>query len=84
MVLLIFGDNARDEAGLLAYGRLMQQPIQEQRLRTYVMTPPAASAMHDDAPSLLMQVWPEIGHIETITPLRWDALIADLSRMHCS
>ncbi len=84
MVLLIFGDNARDEAGLLAYARLMEQPIQEQRLHTYVMTLPAAAAMHDDAPSLLLQVWPEVGRVETITPLGWDALIADLSRMHCS
>lgn len=47
------------------------------------MAPPAADGMHDDAPSLLVQVWPELGHVETITPLAWDQLIADLSRMHC-
>ncbi len=83
MVFLIFGDNARDEAGLLAYARLMEQPIQEQRLHSYVMAPPTAADMHDDAPSLLLEVWPEIGHVETITPPKWDRLIADLSRMHC-
>jgi hypothetical protein len=83
MVFLIFGDNAQDEAGLLAYARLMEQPIQEQRLHTYVLAPSAASTVHDDAPSLLLQVWPEIGRVETITPLEWEQLIADLSRMHC-
>ncbi len=83
MVFLIFGDNARDEAGLLAYGRLMEQPIQAQRLRTYVMAPPATSTIPDDAPSLLLQVWPEVGGVEMITPAEWDQLIADLSWMHC-
>lgn len=66
LVLLIFDDHARDEAGLLAYARLMEQPIQEQRLRTYVMAPPTAATMHDDAPSLLVEVWPQVGRVETI------------------
>ena len=83
MVFLIFGDNARDEAGLLAYARLMEQPIQEQDLHTYVMAPPAAADMNDDAPSLRLQIWPEVGRVETITPPEWDRLIADLSRVHC-
>jgi hypothetical protein len=84
MVLLIFGDNARDKAGLLAYARLMEQPIREQRLRTYIMAPPAAAAVNDEASSLLLRVWPDIGPSEMITPLRWEQLITDLSRTHCS
>ena len=39
--------------------------------------------MHDDAPSLLLEVWPDVGTVETITPVAWDHMVIDLSRRHC-
>lgn len=83
LVFLIFGDHAQDEAGLLAYARLMDQPIRAHDLRTFVLGPPMAAALPDDAPSLLLEVWPEGGRVETITPVAWDQVIIDLSRGHC-
>jgi hypothetical protein len=82
LLFLIFGDNARDEAGLLAYARLMEEPIHEQRLRTYVIGPPDGPAMADDASSLLLEVWPAVGSVATITPREWDDLMAALSAAH--
>jgi hypothetical protein len=84
LVFLIFGDHARDEAGLLAYARLMEQPIREQGLRTYVIGPPNDPTMRDDAPSLLLEVWPEVGIVATITPIGWDVLMEELSAVHCA
>jgi len=83
MVFLIFGDAARNEAGLLAYGRLLDEPIRRQNLITLVMGPPQGPAQDNDTPSLLLQVWPTIGTMQITTPGTWDALLADLSQMHC-
>jgi len=84
LVFLIFGDHAQDEAGLLAYARLMDAPIRAHDLRTFVLGPPMAATVQDDTPSLLLEVWPELGAVETSTPVTWDQRIIELSRRHCS
>jgi len=61
LLLLIFGDQARDEEGLLAYGRLMHDAISARGLPAYVLGAPEGDGTLDDTPSLLCQVWPTPG-----------------------
>ena len=57
MVFLVFGDLAKDAAGLEAYGRLMAELIQRTALPAYVIAPP--SDLGDlDGPALLFRVYP--------------------------
>ena len=57
IVLLVFGDNARDAAGLEAYARLMAEPIQKTNLPAYIIAPPADPSSLDN-PALLLKVYP--------------------------
>ena len=82
MVFLIFGDLARDAAGLEAYGRLMADLIQRTALPAYVIAPPSEPG-NLDGPALLLQVYPEQGEPRYTTPQEWEELIKTLSDEHC-
>jgi len=84
VLFLIFGDRATDADGLAAYGRLMQEPILQHGLPAYVLGLPQGDPLRDYTPSLLRQVWPELGETRVVTPAQWDDLLAQLSRTHCS
>jgi len=75
LLLLIFGDQARDEEGLLAYGRLMHEAIVARGLPTYVLGAPEGDGTLDDTPSPLLQVWPTPGTVWRVTPREWDGLL---------
>jgi hypothetical protein len=82
IAFLIFGDNARDAAGLEAYARLMEEPIKQTNLPAYVIMPP--SDPHDlDSPALLLKVYPEQGEPGYTTPDQWQGMIKALSDEHC-
>ncbi len=88
LLLLIFGDQARDEEGLLAYGRLMREAIVARGLPAYVLGAPEGDGMRDDTPSLLLQVWPvqvwpAPDEPRRVTPRTWDSLVAQWSQAHC-
>jgi len=83
LLLLIVGDHARDEEGLLAYGRLMRAAIVARGLPAYVLGAPAGDGARDDTPSLLCQVWPEAGEPRRVTPSTWDSLVEQWSQAHC-
>jgi len=68
LLLLIFGDQARDEEGLLAYGRLMREAIVARGLPAYVLGVPEGDGARDDTPSLLLRVWPEPDEPRRVTP----------------
>jgi len=70
LLLLIFGDQARDEEGLLAYGRLMHEAIVACGLPAYVLGAREGDGALDDTPSLLLQVWPTPGEPQRVTPGR--------------
>jgi hypothetical protein len=84
LLFLIFGDRARDEEGLRAYGRLMHGAIASQGLPPYVLGTPQGDAALDDTPALLLQVWPTPGEARLVTPRAWDGLPAQLSQAHCA
>ncbi len=48
LLLLIFGDQARDEEGLRAYGRLMHEAIVARELPAYVLDAPEGDGALDD------------------------------------
>jgi hypothetical protein len=75
LLLLIFGDQARDVEGLLAYERLMHEAIVARGLPAYVLGAPEGDGMRDDTPSLLLQVWPTPGEVRRVTPGEWDGLL---------
>jgi hypothetical protein len=82
IALLIFGDNARDVAGLEAYARMMEEPMKQTNLPTYVIAPP--SDQKDlDSPALLLKVYPSQGEPGYTTPDQWQMLIRSLSNEHC-
>lgn len=82
IALLIFGDLAKDAAGLEAYARLTDDLIKQTALPTYVIAPPTDS--HDlDSPALLLKVYPEQEEPSFTTPAKWEALIKMLSDEHC-
>ncbi len=83
LLLLIFGDQARDKDGLLAYGRLMHEAIVARELPAYVLGAPEGDGMRDDTPSLLLQVWPEPDEPRRVTPGTWDSLLERWSQAHC-
>ena len=79
---LIFGDLAKDVAGLEAYARLTADLIQQKNLPTYVIAPPSDPA-DLDSPALLLKVHPSQGEPGMTTPPEWEALIKTLSDEHC-
>jgi len=83
LLLLIFGDQARDEEGLLAYERLMHDVIVARGLSAYVLGAPEGEGALDDTPSLLLQVWPTPGEVRRVTPREWDGLLEQWSQAHC-
>ncbi len=83
LLLLIFGDQAHDEEGLLAYGRFMHEAITARGLPAYVLGVPEGDGARDDTPSLLLQVWPEPDEPRRVTPGTWDSLVAQWSQAHC-
>ena len=83
LLLLIFGDQAHDEEGLLAYGRLMHEAITARGLPAYVLGVPEGDGALDDTPSLLLQVWPEPDAPRRVTPGTWDNLVEQWSQAHC-
>jgi hypothetical protein len=84
LLLLIFGDQAHDEEGLLAYERLMHDVIVARGLPTYVLGAPEGDGALDDTPSLLLQVWPTPGAPQRVTPGTWDRLLDDWSGAQCA
>ncbi len=83
LLLLIFGDQARDEEGLLAYGRLMHEAITARGLPAYVLGAPEGDGALDDTPSRLLRVWPEPDEPRRVTPRTWDSLVEQWSQAHC-
>ncbi len=83
LLLLIFGDQARDEEGLLAYERLMHEAIVARGLPAYVLGAPEGNGARDDTPSPLLQVWPTPGEPQRVTPGAWDSLLERWSQAHC-
>jgi hypothetical protein len=83
LLLLIFGDQAHDEEGLLTYGRLMHEAITARGLPAYVLGVPEGDGALDDTPSLLLQVWPEPDEPRRVTPGTWDNLVERWSQAHC-
>jgi len=83
LLLLIFGDQARDEEGLLAYGRLMHDAISARGLPAYVLGAPEGDGTLDDTPSPLLQVWPTPGASQRVTAGTWDSLLEQWSQAHC-
>ena len=83
LLLLIFGDQARDAEGLLGYGRLMREAIVERGLPAYVLGAPEGDGALDDTPSLLLRVWPEPDEPRRVTPRTWDSLVEQWSQAHC-
>ena len=83
IALLVFGDLAKDVAGLEAYGRLTADLVKQTALPTYIIAPP--SDPHDlDSPALLLKVYPSQGEPGYTTPPEWEALIKKLSDGHCT
>ncbi len=82
MALLIFGDYARDAAGLEAYARLMADMIQQTALPAYVIAPPSDPG-DLDSPALLLKVYPSQEETSFTTPPEWEELIRVLSDEHC-
>jgi len=86
LLLLIFGDQARDEEGLLAYGRLMHAAIAivARGLPAYVLGAPEGDGLLDDTPSLLLQVWPTSREVRRVTPVEWDGLLDQWNQAQCA
>jgi hypothetical protein len=82
IALLIFGDYARDAAGLEAYARLMADLIQQTALPAYVIAPPSDPG-DLDSPALLLKAYPSQGEPDFTTPPAWEELIRVLSDEHC-
>ena len=82
IALLIFGDYARDAAGLEAYARLTADLIQHTALPTYVIAPPSDPG-DLDSPALLLKVYPVQEEPGLTTPDEWGQLIERLSDEHC-
>lgn len=82
IAILIFGDLAKDAAGLEAYARLTEDLIKQKNLITYIIAPPS-DPKDLDSPALLLKVHPEQGEPVYTTPPQWEALIKTLSDEHC-
>jgi hypothetical protein len=79
---LIFGDFAKDAAGLEAYARLMASEIKQKNLITYIIAPPSDPG-DLDGPALLLKVHPIQEEPSFTTPDQWEQLIARVSDEHC-
>jgi hypothetical protein len=82
IALLIFGDLAKDVAGLEAYARLTADLIRQTALPTYIIAPPS-DPNNLDSPALLLKVYPKQEEPDFTTPSTWEALIRVLSDEHC-
>jgi hypothetical protein len=82
IALLIFGDLAKDAAGLEAYARLTADLIQRTALPAYVIAPPS-DPRDLDSPALLLKVSPGQEEARFTTPSEWEELIRMLSNEHC-
>jgi hypothetical protein len=82
IALLLFGDDARDAAGLQAYARLTADLIQQTALQAYVIAPPSDPG-NLDSPALLLKVYPSQEEPGFTTPSEWKELIRMLSDEHC-
>lgn len=82
IALLIFGDFAKDVAGLEDYARLTADMIKQKDLATYVIAPPSDSR-DLDSPALLLKVHPNQEEPRFTTPPEWEAMIKALSDKHC-
>ena len=82
IALLIFGEYARDVAGLEAYARLTADLIQQTALPAYVIAPPSDPG-DLDSPALLLKVYPSQEEPGFTTPPEWEQLIGRLSDEHC-
>lgn len=82
IALLIFGDLAKDVAGLEAYARLTADLIQQKALPTYIIAPPSNQS-DLDSPALLLKVYPSQEEQGFTTPPEWERLIKTLSDEHC-
>jgi hypothetical protein len=82
IALLIFGDLAKDVAGLEAYARLTEDLIKQKNLPTYIIAPPS-DPKDLDSPALLLKVYPEQEEPGMTTPPEWEALIRKLGDEHC-
>ena len=82
IALLIFGDYAKDIAGLEAYARLTAELIQQTDLPTYIIAPPS-NPSDLDSPALLLKVHPSQEEPSFTTPVQWEQLISTLSDEHC-
>jgi hypothetical protein len=82
IALLIFGDYARNAAGLEAYARLTADLIQQTALPTYVIAP-SSDPGDLDSPALLLKVYPIQEEPGFTTPDMWGQLIGRLSDEHC-
>ena len=82
IALLIFGDLAKDAAGLEAYARLTADLIQRTALPAYVIAPPSDPG-DLDSPALLLKVYPSQEEPSFTTPPEWEQLIGRLSDEHC-
>lgn len=83
IALLIFGDLAKDAAGLEAYARLMEEPIKQRDLPTWIIAPPN-DPKDLNSPALLLKVFPDQGEPCYTTPDEWEQLIKTLSDEHCA
>lgn len=82
IALLIFGDLAKDVAGLEAYARLTADLMKQTDLPVYVIAPPS-DPRDLDSPALLLKVYPNQEELGFTTPPEWEALIRMLSDKHC-
>jgi hypothetical protein len=82
IALLIFGDLAKDAAGLEAYARLTEELIKQTDLPTYIIAPPG-DPRDLDSPALLLKVHPSQEKPGFTTPPEWEHLIRKLSDEHC-
>jgi hypothetical protein len=82
IALLVFGDLAKDAAGLEAYARLTEDLIKQKGMPTYIIAPPS-DPRDLDSPALLLKVYPEQGEPGLTTPPEWEQLIKRLSDEHC-
>ena len=82
IALLIFGDLAKDAAGLEAYARLTADLIKQINLPTYIIAPPSIPG-DLDSPALLLKYPPGEAEPGMTTPPEWEALISKLSDEHC-
>jgi hypothetical protein len=82
IALLIFGDFAKDVAGLEAYARLTEDLIKQTALPAYIIAPPT-DPNDLDSPALLLKVYPSQEEPSFTTPPEWEALIKTLSDEHC-